>query len=100
MQICEEVAVVIECEGYYILAEDLCDYVMQVIDVIVENILLMLQDICVLCYIEIDYINGFFLCCVCVYGIVVLENICLFEMVKRKESEYECIGIGLFCFWQ
>lgn len=50
-------------------------------------------------YIEIDYINGFFLRCVCVYGIVVLENIRLFEMVKRKESEYECIGIGLFRFW-
>lgn len=50
-------------------------------------------------YIEIDYINGFFLRRVRAYGIVVSENIRLFEMVKRKESEYERIGIGLFRFW-
>lgn len=100
MQICEEVAAVIEREGYYILVEDLRDYVMQVIDVIAENISSMLQDIRALRYIEIDYINGFFLRRVRAYGIVVSENIRLFEMVKRKESEYERIGIGLFRFWQ
>lgn len=45
MQICEEVAAVIEREGHHTSAEDLRDYVMQVIDATAENISSMLQDI-------------------------------------------------------
>ncbi|NYY79341.1 2-dehydropantoate 2-reductase [Escherichia coli] len=59
MQICEEVAAVIEREGHHTSAEDLRDYVMQVIDATAENISSMLQDIRALRHTEIDYINGF-----------------------------------------
>ena len=61
MQICEEVAAVIEREGHHTSAEDLRDYVMQVIDATAENISSMLQDIRALRHTEIDYINGFLL---------------------------------------
>ena len=44
---------------------------------------------------EIDYINGFLLRRARAHGIAVPENTRLFEMVKRKESEYERIGTGL-----
>ena len=44
---------------------------------------------------EIDYINGFLLRRARAHGIAVQENTRLFEMVKRKESEYERIGTGL-----
>ena len=76
-------------------AEDLRDYVMQVIDATAENISSMLQDIRALRHTEIDYINGFLLRRARAHGIAVPENTRLFEMVKRKESEYERIGTGL-----
>lgn len=95
MQICEEVAAVIEREGHHTSAEDLRDYVMQVIDATAENISSMLQDIRALRHTEIDYINGFLLRRARAHGIAVPENTRLFEMVKRKESEYERIGTGL-----
>ncbi|MCN7810225.1 2-dehydropantoate 2-reductase [Escherichia coli] len=95
IQICEEVAAVIEREGHHTSAEDLRDYVMQVIDATAENISSMLQDIRALRHTEIDYINGFLLRRARAHGIAVPENTRLFEMVKRKESEYERIGTGL-----
>ena len=95
MQICEEVAAVIQREGHHTSAEDLRDYVMQVIDATAENISSMLQDIRALRHTEIDYINGFLLRRARAHGIAVPENTRLFEMVKRKESEYERIGTGL-----
>ncbi|EHQ8140945.1 2-dehydropantoate 2-reductase [Escherichia albertii] len=95
MQICEEVAAVIEREGHHTSPEDLRDYVMQVIDATAENISSMLQDIRALRHTEIDYINGFLLRRARAHGIAVPENTRLFEMVKRKESEYERIGTGL-----
>ena len=60
-----------------------------------ENISSMLQDIRALRHTEIDYINGFLLRRARAHGIAVPENTRLFEMVKRKESEYERIGTGL-----
>ena len=78
----------------WIDSEDI-DYVMQVIDATAENISSMLQDIRALRHTEIDYINGFLLRRARAHGIAVPENTRLFEMVKRKESEYERIGTGL-----
>ena len=71
MQICEEVAAVIEREGHHTSAEDLRDYVMQVIDATAENISSMLQDIRALRHTEIDYINGFLLRRARAHGIAV-----------------------------
>lgn len=84
MQICEEVAAVIEREGHHTSAEDLRDYVMQVIDATAENISSMLQDIRALRHTEIDYINGFLLRRARAHGIAVPENTRLFEMVKER----------------
>ncbi len=83
MQICEEVAAVVEREGHHTSAEDLRDYVMQVIDATAENISSMLQDIRALRHTEIDYINGF-LRRARAHGIAVPENTRLFEMVKER----------------
>ena len=47
----------IEREGHHTSAEDLRDYVMQVIDATAENISSMLQDIRALRHTEIDYIT-------------------------------------------
>ncbi|MEB2436449.1 2-dehydropantoate 2-reductase [Citrobacter braakii] len=87
--ICEEVAAVIEREGHHTSADDLRYYVEQVIDSTAENISSMLQDIHALRHTEIDYITGYLLKRARAHGIAVPENARLFEMVKRKESEYE-----------
>ena len=44
---------------------------------------------------EIDYITGYLLKRARAHGITVAENSRLFELVKRKESEYERIGTGM-----
>lgn len=93
--ICQEVAAVIEREGHHTSADDLRYYVEQVIDSTAENISSMLQDIQALRHTEIDYITGYLLKRARTHGIPVPENSRLFELVKRKESEYERIGTGM-----
>ncbi len=93
MQVCEEVAAVIEREGHHTSAEDLRDYVMQVIDATAENISSMLQDIRALRHTR-NRLYQWFSLTPRPHGITVPENTRLFEMVKRKESEYERIGTG------
>lgn len=93
--ICEEVAAVIEREGYHTSADDLRYYVEQVIDSTAENISSMLQDVRAMRHTEIDYITGYLLKRARVHGLAVPENSRLFEMVKRKESEYERSGTGM-----
>ncbi|HCD7550971.1 TPA: 2-dehydropantoate 2-reductase [Citrobacter farmeri] len=93
--ICQEVAAVIEREGHHTSVDDLRYYVEQVIDSTTENISSMLQDIRALRHTEIDYITGYLLKRARAHGIAVPENSRLFELVKRKESEYERIGTGM-----
>ena len=93
--ICQEVAAVIEREGHHTSVDDLRYYVEQVIDSTAENISSMLQDIRALRHTEIDYITGYLLKRARAHGIAVPENSRLFELVKRKESEYERIGTGM-----
>ncbi|MZT09333.1 2-dehydropantoate 2-reductase, partial [Citrobacter amalonaticus] len=92
--ICQEVAAVIEREGHHTSVDDLRYYVEQVIDSTAENISSMLQDIRAMRHTEIDYITGYLLKRARAHGIAVPENSRLFELVKRKESEYERIGTG------
>lgn len=93
--ICQEVAAVIEREGHHTSVDNLRYYVEQVIDSTAENISSMLQDIRALRHTEIDYITGYLLKRARAHGIAVPENSRLFELVKRKESEYERIGTGM-----
>ena len=93
--ICQEVAAVIEREGHHTSVDDLRYYVEQVIDSTAENISSMLQDIRAMRHTEIDYITGYLLKRARAHGIAVPENSRLFELVKRKESEYERIDTGM-----
>ena len=93
--LCAEVASVIEREGLHTSADDLRYYVEQVIDSTAENISSMLQDVRALRHTEIDYITGYLLKRARAHGIIVPENARLYDLVKRKESEYERVGTGL-----
>lgn len=93
--LCAEVASVIEREGLHTSADDLRYYVEQVIESTAENISSMLQDVRAMRHTEIDYITGYLLKRARAHGISVPENARLYELVKRKESEYERVGTGM-----
>lgn len=98
--ICDEVAAVMQREGHHASAEDLQFYVWQVVNSTAENISSMLQDIRALRHTEIDYINGYLLKRARAHGISVPENARLFDLIKRKENEYERISAGLSRPWE
>lgn len=93
--ICREVAAVMEREGIHTSPENLLFYVHQVIENTAENISSMLQDIRAQRHTEIDYITGFLLKRARAHGLAVPENARMFELVKRKENEYERVGTDL-----
>jgi len=93
--LCAEVAAVVEREGLHTSADDLRCYVEQVIESTAENISSMLQDVRALRHTEIDYITGYLLKRARAHGIAVPENARLYDLVKRKESEYERGGTDL-----
>jgi 2-dehydropantoate 2-reductase len=93
--LCNEIASVIEREGLHTSADDIRCYVEQIIDSTAENISSMLQDVRGLRHTEIDYVTGYLLKRARAHGINVPENARLYDMVKRKESEYERIGTGM-----
>ncbi|WP_159866598.1 MULTISPECIES: 2-dehydropantoate 2-reductase [unclassified Raoultella] len=93
--ICREVAAVMEREGIHTSPENLLFYVHQVIESTAENISSMLQDIRAQRHTEIDYITGFLLKRARTHGLAVPENARMFELVKRKENEYERVGTDL-----
>lgn len=93
--LCQEIAAVMEREGFHTSQENLLYYVYQVIDSTADNISSMLQDIRSQRHTEIDYITGYLLKRARAHGISVPENTRLFEQVKRKESEYERIGTDM-----
>jgi len=93
--LCAEVASVVEREGLHTSADDLRYYVDQVIESTAENISSMLQDVRAQRHTEIDYITGYLLKRARAHGISVPENARLYDMVKRKESEYERVGTGM-----
>ncbi|MGE0971618.1 2-dehydropantoate 2-reductase [Klebsiella sp. WOUb02] len=93
--ICREVAAVMEREGLHTSPENLLFYVHQVIESTAENISSMLQDIRAQRHTEIDYITGFLLKRARAHGLAVPENARMYELVKRKENEYERVGTDL-----
>ncbi|WP_253378887.1 2-dehydropantoate 2-reductase [unidentified bacterial endosymbiont] len=97
--LCAEVASVIEREGLHTSAEDIHYYVGQVIGSTAENISSMLQDVRALRHTEIDYITGYLLKRARAHGIAVPENARMYDLVKRKENEYERVGTGMSRPW-
>lgn len=93
--LCHEVAAVMEREGHHTSAEDLLLYVNQIIASTKDNISSMLQDVRALRHTEIDYIAGYLLRRARAHGIAVPENTRLYELVKRKESEYEPLSTDM-----
>lgn len=98
-KIAREVAAVIEREGHHISADELIAYVHQVIESTAENISSMLQDVRAMRHTECDYITGYLLRRARAHGITVPENARLFDLIKRKESEYERISSDMSRPW-
>jgi 2-dehydropantoate 2-reductase len=98
--ICNEVAAVMQREGHHASQDDLLFYVWQVVESTAENISSMLQDVRALRHTEVDYINGYLLKRARTHGISVPENARLYELIKRKENEYERVSTGMSRPWE
>lgn len=99
VSICNEVAMVMQREGHHTSPESLLDYVEQVIDSTATNISSMLQDVRVQRHTEIDYITGYLLQRARAHGLTLPVNNRLYELIKRKENEYERSSSGLSGTW-
>lgn len=99
--LCNEVAAVMTREGLHTSAEQLQEYVLSVIASTAQNVSSMLQDIRSQRRTEIEYITGYLLQRARAQGIAVPENARLYELIKRKEQDYERerIGAGLPGTW-
>lgn len=98
--VCAEVAAVMQREGHHATAEDLLFYVWQIIESTAGNISSMLQDIRAQRHTEADYITGYLLRRARAHGISVPENARLYELIKRKENEYERVSTGVPRPWE
>lgn len=97
--LCQEVADVMVREGFHTSHDTLQHYVEQVIQNTAANTSSMLQDIMAQRHTEIDYITGYLLRRARTHGLALPENSQLFELIKRKENEYERIGAGVSASW-
>ncbi|ALB61905.1 2-dehydropantoate 2-reductase [Cronobacter condimenti 1330] len=98
-EICCEVALVMEREGYHTSPDSLLYYIEQVIESTAANISSMLQDVRQQRHTEIDYITGYLLRRARAHGLSLPVNSRLYEQIKRKENEYERIGTGMPRTW-
>ncbi|MEI2266556.1 2-dehydropantoate 2-reductase [Erwinia sp. CGal63] len=98
--LCNEVAMVMEREGQHTSRETLLDYVRAIISATAANTSSMLQDVRAQRRTEIDYINGYVIRRARAQGLSTPENSRLYEMIKRKEQDYERERTGLPGTWQ
>ncbi|SLM64048.1 MULTISPECIES: 2-dehydropantoate 2-reductase [Dickeya] len=99
-QVCQEVAQVMEREGFHTSTENLLLYVNQIIQNTAANTSSMRQDVLAQRHTEIDYITGYLLRRARTHGLVLPENSRLFDYIKRKESEYDRLGSGVSGTWE
>ncbi|PWC18522.1 2-dehydropantoate 2-reductase [Brenneria corticis] len=99
ISLCQEIAAVMEREGFHTSADSLLIYVNQIIHNTAANTSSMLQDILAQRHTEIDYITGYLLRRARIHGLAVPENSRLFEAIKHKENEYERISAGMSGSW-
>lgn len=97
--ICQEVAQVMQREGHHTSSDSLLYYVEQVIASTAANTSSMLQDIRQQRHTEIDYITGYLLQRGRAHGLSLPVNSQLYELIKRKENEYERASAGLPGTW-
>ncbi|WJV55056.1 2-dehydropantoate 2-reductase [Pectobacteriaceae bacterium CE90] len=97
--LCQEIALVMEREGFHTSTESLLLYINQIIQNTADNTSSMLQDVLAQKHTEIDYITGYLLKRARVHGLSLPENSRLFEYIKREESDYERIGTGMSGTW-
>ncbi|WP_192458148.1 2-dehydropantoate 2-reductase [Musicola keenii] len=95
----QEIARLMEREGFHTSAENLLHYAHQIIQNTAANTSSMRQDVLAQRHTEIDYITGYLLRRARVHGLSLPENRRLFEYIKQKESEYDRIGTGLSGAW-
>ncbi len=98
-KICAEVADIMAIEGYETHAESLLSYIYQVIDTTSANHSSMLQDIRNQRHTEVDYITGYIIRRARKHGLSIPVNMRLFEMIKKKENDYERFSSGLPGTW-
>ncbi|PWC21274.1 2-dehydropantoate 2-reductase [Brenneria roseae subsp. roseae] len=97
--LCQEVAEVMDREGFHTSRDSLQLYIEQIIQNTAANTSSMLQDIMAQRHTEIDYITGYLLRRARIHGLTLPENSRLFEQIKRKENEYERVGTGVSGSW-
>ncbi|WP_033570209.1 2-dehydropantoate 2-reductase [Dickeya undicola] len=97
--LCQEVAQVMDREGFHTSSESLQLYVNQIIQNTAANTSSMRQDVLAQRHTEIDYITGYLLRRARAHGLSLPENSRLFDYIKRKESEYDRLGSGLSGTW-
>ncbi|PWC15021.1 2-dehydropantoate 2-reductase [Brenneria roseae subsp. americana] len=97
--LCQEVADVMDREGFHTSRDSLQLYIEQIIQNTAANTSSMLQDIMAQRHTEIDYITGYLLRRARIHGLTLPENSRLFEQIKRKENEYERVGTGVSGSW-
>ncbi|WP_345830940.1 2-dehydropantoate 2-reductase [Erwinia sp. HDF1-3R] len=100
--LCDELAMVMEREGQHTSTASLLAVVMDVIHSTAANTCSMLQDIRAERRTEIEYITGYIIRRARAQGLSTPQNSRLYEIVKRKEQNYdhERIGTGLPGTWQ
>lgn len=98
--LCNEVAMVMEREGQHTSREALLDYVNAVIASTAANTSSMLQDIRAQRRTEIEYITGYIIRRARAQGLSTPENSRLYDIIKRKEQDYERERTGLPGSWQ
>ncbi|MBP2857692.1 2-dehydropantoate 2-reductase [Dickeya oryzae] len=97
--LCQEVALVMDREGFHTSSESLLLYVNQIIQNTAANTSSMRQDVLAQRHTEIDYITGYLLRRARAHGLALPENNRLFDYIKRKENEYDRLGSGLSGAW-
>ncbi|WP_174870841.1 2-dehydropantoate 2-reductase [Pectobacterium polaris] len=99
VSLCQEVASVMEREGFHTSPDSLLLYVNQIIQNTAANTSSMLQDIIAQRHTEIDYITGYLLHRARLHGLTLPENARLFDYIKQKENDYDRIGTGVSGTW-
>lgn len=100
VMMCDEIVAVMNASGIHAERESVLGYVNMVIESTKENFSSMLQDVRAERHTEIDYITGHLLRVAHQHGLDIPENNRLFNLIKKKESDYDRHRFSLSGAWQ